>query len=103
MKEADLCGSVSMQERIFISTVHKAKGLEFDNVIVYDAVEGKFPSYYANSNESQEEEARKFYVAISRAKKRLFIAISQQQVSRWGRLYARQPSPLLNTIRQFFA
>ena len=102
MKEADLCGSVSMQERIFISTVHKAKGLEFDNVIVYDAVEGKFPSYYANSNESQEEEARKFYVAISRAKKRLFIAISQQQVSRWGRLYARQPSPLLNTIRQFF-
>ena len=102
LKEADLCGSVSMQERVFVSTVHKAKGLEFDNVIVFDAVEGKFPSYYADSNDSQEEEARKFYVAISRAKKRLFIALSQQHVSPWGRLFERQPSPFLRTIRDFF-
>ena len=102
LKEADLCGSLSMQERVFVSTVHKAKGLEFDNVIVFDAVEGKFPSHYANSNDSQEEEARKFYVAISRAKKRLFIAISQQQVTPWGRLFERHPSPFLRTIRHLF-
>ena len=102
LKEADLCGSKSMQERIFVSTVHKAKGLEFDNVIVYDAVEGKFPSYYAKTGDSQEEEARKFYVAISRAKKRLIIATSQQQTTPWGRLIARQPSPFLKTIRHFF-
>ena len=102
LKEADLCGSLSMQERVFVSTVHKAKGLEFDNVIVFDAVEGKFPSHYANSNDSQEEEARKFYVAISRAKKRLIIAISQQQVTPWGRMFERHPSPFLRTIRHFF-
>lgn len=102
LKEADLCGSVSMQERVFVSTVHKAKGLEFDNVIVFDAVEGKYPSYYADGDDSQEEEARKFYVAISRAKKRLFIALSQQHVSPWGRLFERQPSPFLRTIRDFF-
>ncbi len=102
LKEADLCGSESMRERVFVSTVHKAKGLEFDNVIVYDAVEGKFPSYYASSGDSQEEEARKFYVAISRARKRLIVSLSQQQVTPWGRTYARQPSPFLLSIRHLF-
>lgn len=101
LKEADLCGSKSMQERIFVSTVHKAKGLEFDNVIVYDAVDGKFPSYYAKSSNAKEEEARKFYVAISRAKRRLFVALSRQQVSPWGRFFDRQPSPFLKSIRHF--
>ena len=34
LKEADLCGSSNMKERIFVTTIHKAKGLEFDNVIM---------------------------------------------------------------------
>lgn len=37
LKEADLCGSSNMKERIFVTTIHKAKGLEFDNVIIFDA------------------------------------------------------------------
>ena len=102
MKEADLCGSKSMRERVFVSTVHKAKGLEFDNVIVYDAVKGKFPSYYADEIAIQGEEARKFYVAISRAKKRLTITYSRQYVSPWGRVMAREITPYLRSIRSFF-
>ena len=38
-KESDLCGSSSMRERVFVSTVHKAKGLEFDNVILFDCMD----------------------------------------------------------------
>ena len=102
MKEADLCGSKSMRERVFVSTVHKAKGLEFDNVIVYDAVKGKFPSYYADEIAIQGEEARKFYVAISRAKKRLIVAYSRQYVSPWGRVMTRELTPYLTPIRSFF-
>jgi DNA helicase-2/ATP-dependent DNA helicase PcrA len=103
MKEADLCGSASMQDRIFVSTVHKAKGLEFDNVIVFDAVEGKFPSAYADTDDKSEEEARKFYVAISRARRRLLISYCRQSVSRWGRWFPKALSPYLDAIKEFFA
>ena len=103
LKEADLCGAQSMTERVFVSTVHKAKGLEFDHVIVYDAVEGKFPSAYANTRAGgAEEEARKFYVAISRARRRLIVSYCRQGISPWGRSYPRRPSPYLTAIEQFF-
>ncbi|MBQ8462764.1 MAG: UvrD-helicase domain-containing protein [Prevotella sp.] len=103
MKEADLCGSASMTERIFISTVHKAKGLEFDHVIVFDAVDGKYPSAFAaTSGSAQQEEARKFYVAISRARRRLVIAYCHNSVSRWGRVYPKQLTPYMASIREFF-
>ena len=103
LKEADLCGASSMTERIFVSTVHKAKGLEFDHVIVYDAVDGKYPSTYANTRAGgYEEEARKFYVAISRARRRLIISYCHQGITPWGRSYPRQPSPYLAAIRDFF-
>ena len=39
LKEADFCNSKSIRERVYVTTVHKAKGLEFDNVIVFDAAE----------------------------------------------------------------
>lgn len=78
-READLCGSSTISEQFFVSTIHKAKGLEFDNVIVFDVVEGRYPFYENVKNKNQEgllEDARKFYVAISRAKRRLCITYS---------------------------
>jgi DNA helicase-2/ATP-dependent DNA helicase PcrA len=102
MKEADLCGAASMEERVFVSTVHKAKGLEFDNVIVYDAVEGKFPSAYADTTEKSEEEARKFYVAISRARRRLVVGYCHQSINRWGRLFPKSLTRYMAPIRHAF-
>lgn len=75
LKEADLCGSRSIRERIFVTTIHKAKGLEFDNVIVFDAVDGRMPNFFSAGNARLlAEDARKFYVALSRAKKRLYVS-----------------------------
>lgn len=102
LKEADLCGSLSMQERVFVSTVHKAKGLEFDNVIVFDAVEGKYPSAYADTEQKQAEEARKFYVAISRARRRLIITWCRHSVTRYGRWMEKTLTPFIAPIRQYF-
>jgi DNA helicase-2/ATP-dependent DNA helicase PcrA len=102
MKEADLCGAESMQERVFVSTVHKAKGLEFDNVIVFDAVEGKFPSIYADTRSRDDEEARKFYVAISRARRRLIVSYCLQSINRWGRRFQKSLTPYMQSIRQHF-
>ena len=75
LKEADLCGSDNMKERIFVTTIHKAKGLEFDNVIIFDAIDGRMPNYYSRNIPRQlAEDARKFYVALSRAKHRLYVS-----------------------------
>lgn len=75
LKEADLCGSSNMKERIFVTTIHKAKGLEFDNVIIFDAIDGRMPNYYSRNIPRQlAEDARKFYVALSRAKHRLYVS-----------------------------
>ncbi len=102
LKEADLCGASSMEERIFVSTVHKAKGLEFDNVIVYNAIQGKYPSIYADVSQKNNEEARKFYVAISRAKRRLIITWCQNSLTRYGRWTQSELTPFLDTIRHYF-
>ena len=56
-----------------ISTVHSAKGLEWNTVIIPHALDGLFPSIRAKDLEEMEEERRLFYVACSRAKEQLFI------------------------------
>ena len=82
MKEADLCNSHSLGERVFITTVHKAKGLEFDNVIVFDTVDGRWPNFFSQNNPaSLAEDARKLYVAITRATRRLVIAYSRTKTT----------------------
>ena len=62
-----------------LTTAHASKGLEFDTVILLDAVDDIFPAHSAIDKEKQdqhddiEEEARLFYVACTRARKRLII------------------------------
>ena len=98
-READLCGSRSMTERIFVSTVHKAKGLEFDNVIVLGASDNNYPGFLAKDNpERREEEKRRFYVAISRAKRRLIVSYALQRVTTWGRVFPQAITPFIHNI-----
>ena len=59
--------------RVPIITVHQAKGLEFDIVFIAGAIEGEFPNYFAIQEDKLEEEKRVFYVALTRAKKQLYI------------------------------
>lgn len=102
LKEADFCNSKSILERIYVTTVHKAKGLEFDNVIIFDAADGRYPNAYNKTKQQDEEDARKFYVAMSRAKRRLFIAYALQMVDRHGRVFNRELTPLMNSIQKYF-
>ena len=90
LNEGDLVSTDGvMSDRVFVMTVHKAKGLEFDNVVVTSAHNQMYPFFWAsrdvaNPNTPQSrlieaqlevaESARKFYVAISRAKRRLCIS-----------------------------
>ncbi|OGI22534.1 MAG: ATP-dependent DNA helicase [Candidatus Melainabacteria bacterium RIFOXYA12_FULL_32_12] len=61
-------------EYLTLSTIHSAKGLEWDTVFIIGAVEGKFPSIYSyDDQDSLEEERRLMYVATTRAKNNLYI------------------------------
>ncbi len=61
-------------ERLILSTIHSAKGLEWRCVFVIWLVDGRFPSAYSFSDEDGlEEERRLLYVAITRAKHHLFL------------------------------
>ena len=63
--------------QIPIITVHQAKGLEYDNVFVAGLEENRFPGYLAVKSNKINEEKRAFYVAITRAKKRLYLSYSR--------------------------
>lgn len=60
-------------ERLILSTVHSAKGLEWRKVFILNLVEGKFPSGQAQLPEEREEERRLLYVAATRAREHLFF------------------------------
>ncbi|MBZ4212494.1 UvrD-helicase domain-containing protein [Mycoplasma sp. U97] len=63
---------------VSLMTVHASKGLEFDNVFLVGMSEGVFPHYRScKSDESIEEERRLVYVAITRAKEKLFVSDSR--------------------------
>ena len=78
-REVDLCASSNFKEKLFVSTVHKAKGLEFENVVVMRAVNERYPHFAHRKLEQQEEDKRLFYVAISRAMKRLIVSGSSRK------------------------
>lgn len=67
---------IKNMDRIPIITVHQAKGTEFDYVFLAGLQSGMFPFYSAAREGKLAEEKRLFYVAVTRAKKRLFISYS---------------------------
>ncbi len=61
------------EERLILSTIHQAKGLEWDAVFIMNLVDGKFPNGKAlEERDGIEEERRLFYVATTRARKYLY-------------------------------
>ena len=95
-KEADICGG-SLEERYIISTVHKAKGLEFDTVVVYHAIDGIYPGQRSWTEKQIMEDARRLFVALSRSRKRLCIITDDY--------HGRSPhvlSPFLEKVKEHF-
>ncbi|XDD51977.1 ATP-dependent helicase [Leptospira sp. WS92.C1] len=69
-----------------LSTVHSAKGLEYDIVFILNTTEGAFPS---SKNTDTEEERRLFYVAITRARKELYLTRPSLAQSKSGPYYTK--------------
>ena len=72
---------VAAGEMVCISTLHASKGLEFDAVFISGLEEGLFPHENSmNDYDGLEEERRLMYVAITRARKRLYLSCSQTRM-----------------------
>ena len=86
------------QDCVVLMTMHSAKGLEFPVVFVVGAEEGIFPGVRAiGEQDEMEEERRLCYVAMTRAKKKLFLTCASQRML-FGRTSANRPSRFLNEI-----
>ena len=95
---ADMSEHKNYEDNVTLMTIHSAKGLEFDAVFIIGMEEGIFP--HQNSFDEIngiEEERRLCYVAITRAKKKLFISNAKRRML-YGREEANQPSRFIDEI-----
>lgn len=84
-------------DKVELMTIHKAKGLEFDYVFLINLNDGQCPFYRQDqelTKQELEEERRKLYVGITRARKELYCSFTQYNI--WGRY--TEPSRFINEI-----
>ena len=89
-------------DTVKLMTIHSAKGLEFEVVFVAGLEEMLFPSGMSiNTREELEEERRLFYVAITRAKKKLALSYANTRY-KFGTLVQNDPSRFINELPEKF-
>jgi DNA helicase-2/ATP-dependent DNA helicase PcrA len=85
------------QNSVTLMTIHAAKGLEFPVVFVSGLEEGLFP-HSSKEDEELEEERRLFYVAITRAKKKVYLSYAKERY-RYGHPTFQSPSRFISEIK----
>ncbi len=89
----------SDDEQVVISTIHSAKGLEWQCVFLIWVVDGKFPSVFSfNTDEELEEERRLLYVAVTRAKRYLFLIYPINVYDKSSGMLLSKPSRFLDRV-----
>ncbi|MBU0479738.1 MAG: ATP-dependent helicase [Proteobacteria bacterium] len=91
-------GGATDGECLILSTIHSAKGLEWDNVFVINMAAGRFPSCQPFMRDEWEEERRMFYVAATRARKKLFLSYPREVMTFDRQAAAGGISPFLAEI-----
>ena len=87
------------EDRLILSTIHSAKGLEWHTVFIIWALEGRFPSIHALHRKKElEEELRLMYVASTRAKENLFFTYPVQVYDRTSGMILNRPSSFIDDI-----
>ena len=90
------------KNKVSLMTIHLAKGLEFSYVYIVGLEENLFPSAMnLNSRTELEEERRLFYVALTRAEKKIFLSYVLSRY-RWGKLVDSEKSRFIDEIKEEF-
>jgi DNA helicase-2/ATP-dependent DNA helicase PcrA len=98
-QDQTLSAHAAVDNRLILSTIHSAKGLEWHTVFIIWALDGRFPSMHALHKAGElEEERRLMYVAATRAKENLFITYPFQAFDRSTGSLLNRPSRFLSDI-----
>jgi len=90
------------EEKLVLSTIHSAKGLEWHSVFIIHLVDGYFPSAQSIAREEEvEEERRLFYVAATRAQRNLYLLVPDLETRAWG--YYQSYGHLISQPSRFIA
>jgi DNA helicase II / ATP-dependent DNA helicase PcrA len=98
LAQRSVLGQAPAMDGVTITSLHAAKGLEWDVVFLPGLTDGTMPIIYAQTDEAVEEERRLLYVGVTRARKRVHLswALARSPGSR----QTRQPSRFLQEVRQ---
>ncbi|HEY4491189.1 MAG TPA: ATP-dependent helicase, partial [Acidobacteriota bacterium] len=97
--EAEEAPGEAPEDRIRLSTIHQAKGLEWEVVFVIYMVDGRFPSQRSmKDSDNLEEERRLFYVATTRSKNQLYLSYVLFSESFYQGPYFHRPSMFLKEL-----
>nr|HPQ41431.1 3'-5' exonuclease [bacterium] len=99
-KEPDL---ILDEDRLIVSTIHRAKGLEFDAVIIPGCHSNAYPGFFARNNpDLRSEDARVLYVGITRARTKLVICCPEYYTTTNGNRMRVNPSPFIGDLLHHF-
>ncbi|KAL9651889.1 hypothetical protein ABK040_000235 [Willaertia magna] len=89
----------SSNDKVLLLTMHASKGLEFEVVFITDLIDGVVPHVAAAGTDQVEEEKRLLFVAMTRAKKRLYMITSRTEM-KGDNANLAEPCPWLKTIQK---
>ena len=95
---------LSESSMVVTSTIHRAKGLEWDYVLIVGVTEGSLPVFMSQSDEEIKEERNLMYVTATRAKRSLFMYHAPYHHAKSGTTHKKLRQFLLNaSVRKCFA
>ena len=93
-------GQAGSSDHLNLITLHSAKGLEFDVVILMGMEQGRMPSWAATTPEAKREPRRLFYVGLTRARHEVHMTYSGWTVNQYGRRFDNGPSEFLLEVKK---
>jgi DNA helicase-2/ATP-dependent DNA helicase PcrA len=92
-------GQSGSSDHLNLITLHSAKGLEFDVVIMMGMDQGRIPSWSATTELAKREARRLFYVGLTRARHEVHMTYSGWTANRYGRRFVHGPSEFLIEVQ----
>lgn len=92
---AALGGQAGARDQLNLITLHSAKGLEFDVVVMMGMEHGRLPNWSAKTPESKQESRRLFYVGLTRSRHEVHLTFSGFTINAYGRRFDNGPSEFM--------